>query len=630
MENSNPTAGQQELPQPLLEALHKLIHAGASPEMISSVLGLKYEIVQQLLANDPTQIAALVQSVRERSREFRCVLSNRLMVSPVMAPDGNYYEFSILAAHPSLSSELVMPHPKLKAKIAEFSKESLRALGAHLEHPTEEILALTAECLSVLSFETEMQTVFRVLGAVQGEALHKLIEQLSHLVPEEALIVLMNRAAGDLPSLVLCLARLLMLKPFSGRAFEEAFKCLLSQAAFNAKAIDLSEEISGKLSSSQLGQINQALRAQPREWEIERLDGLRLKEAFLQLKQRNAETAVNLVRALRITPNLEAEALRFYDEAGISSGKVTVLRQRLSAALEAIGRESPPISETLNTLQQLFYAEIETLRSEAATQQALISLKEEVEAISRDLAKTGQQLKQAQTTQDTQLKGVQDQSHRVEGTTQLVLSSLRGEVLTLQRELGEAMNMLQDTREELYQLKVNVDQPTKPQLKYELQAMDVEECNPAFIYSYLKGTDQLHRTNLLTGEESSHQVPPCQFKEACCWNELPGGSLLITGGGRPAVSDAVRIDVRIFAAGLEPPMLSPRRAHAAVLHSQVVYVLGGYSDKRLKECERFVLAESRWEAIPPLPTACNFMSAVGLESSLYALGGLMDATQTWF
>jgi hypothetical protein len=30
---------------------------------------------------------------------------------------------------------------------------------------------------------------------------------------------------------------------------------------------------------------------------------------------------------------------------------------------------------------------------------------------------------------------------------------------------------------------------------------------PTFIYSYNKYTDQLHRTSLVTGERSSHQVP---------------------------------------------------------------------------------------------------------------------------
>jgi hypothetical protein len=45
------------------------------------------------------------------------------------------------------------------------------------------------------------------------------------------------------------------------------------------------------------------------------------------------------------------------------------------------------------------------------------------------------------------------------------------------------------------------------------------------------------------------------------------------------------------------------------------------SNRHLSECERYVYAEYRWEALPPLPRACWNTSAVVLESSLYALGG---------
>jgi hypothetical protein len=52
---------------------------------------------------------------------------------------------------------------------------------------------------------------------------------------------------------------------------------------------------------------------------------------------------------------------------------------------------------------------------------------------------------------------------------------------------------------------------------------------PTFVYSYEMDTDQLHRTNIVTGEHSSYRVPSFIFKGGCCWSEVPGGSLLITG-----------------------------------------------------------------------------------------------------
>jgi hypothetical protein len=150
---------------------------------------------------------------------------------------------------------------------------------------------------------------------------------------------------------------------------------------------------------------------------------------------------------------------------------------------------------------------------------------------------------------------------------------------------------------------------------------------PTFIYSYKRDTDQLHRINLATGKSSSHRVPSYTFKRGRCWSEVPGGSLLITGGdNQVAVREVVRIDTRReFAVTHCPPMLTPRSWHAAVYHTPHLYILGGWSDNtELSECERYACAENQWEALPPLPRACNSTSGVVVENSLYALGGFDD------
>jgi hypothetical protein len=74
-------------------------------------------------------------------------------------------------------------------------------------------------------------------------------------------------------------------------------------------------------------------------------------------------------------------------------------------------------------------------------------------------------------------------------------------------------------------------------------------------------------------------------------------------------------------------MHTPRREHAAVYHSQYLYVLGGYHNRCLRELERFVIAENRWEVLPPLPRACSHLSGVVLERSLYAVGGVSDGSR---
>jgi hypothetical protein len=128
-------------------------------------------------------------------------------------------------------------------------------------------------------------------------------------------------------------------------------------------------------------------------------------------------------------------------------------------------------------------------------------------------------------------------------------------------------------------------------------------------------TDKLHRANLLTGEQSCHEVPKYKFQPGCRLTGLPGGSLLFTGGA-PELRMVEKIHtLREFAVSAQPPMHREKCFHAAVYHSQCVYVLGR------SECERYVCTESRWEVLPVLPVAGICMSAVEYDNSLYALGG---------
>jgi hypothetical protein len=68
-------------------------------------------------------------------------------------------------------------------------------------------------------------------------------------------------------------------------------------------------------------------------------------------------------------------------------------------------------------------------------------------------------------------------------------------------------------------------------------------------------------------------------------------------------------------------MHTERCTHAAVYHSQYLYVLGGV---RYNRYLRYARAESRWEMLAALPVACHGMSAVELNNSLYALGGAVN------
>jgi hypothetical protein len=72
MENENQTACVEKLSQDRLDAILGLAHSGSSPDSISFALKIDIERVQQVIANDPMHMTRVVQSILERSMEFRC------------------------------------------------------------------------------------------------------------------------------------------------------------------------------------------------------------------------------------------------------------------------------------------------------------------------------------------------------------------------------------------------------------------------------------------------------------------------------------------------------------------------------------------------------------------------------
>jgi hypothetical protein len=216
-------------------------------------------------------------------------------------------------------------------------------------------------------------------------------------------------------------------------------------------------------------------------------------------------------------------------------------------------------------------------------------------------------------------------SHPVEIRQRLELLKLKTENTTLATRLAEAEHLLHTAQEQLR--------------RHELTPAPVrEQTVSTFIYSFRFNTDHLYRTDLVTGEQSSHAVPQYKFEYGSCLTELPGGSLLITGGvemvGHLAESSkkVASIDVQMeFAVSDKERMRYARRNHAAVYHSHYVYALGGfvtsatfthYQESRIGSvCERYVCAEDRWEVLPEMPSACQLMGAFVLAGSLFAIGG---------
>jgi hypothetical protein len=142
-----------------------------------------------------------------------------------------------------------------------------------------------------------------------------------------------------------------------------------------------------------------------------------------------------------------------------------------------------------------------------------------------------------------------------------------------------------------------------------------------FIYSSHEAGD-LYATDLDTGLVKSYHIPSFNFRNSCSWCEVPGKILYFTGGGWSDKVDSLDLS-RELAVCSQPSMLTVRDSHASLYYEQCIYVLGGVLGRlALGECERYVLAERRWEELPALPIAGYCSSPIVVEQALYLLGGI--------
>jgi N-acetylneuraminic acid mutarotase len=75
-----------------------------------------------------------------------------------------------------------------------------------------------------------------------------------------------------------------------------------------------------------------------------------------------------------------------------------------------------------------------------------------------------------------------------------------------------------------------------------------------------------------------------------------------------------------------PPLPTGRSGIAVVAHRGRLYVFGGetvrrWSSRTFDDAERFDPATSRWEVLPPMPTARHGLGAASLGEALYVLSG---------
>jgi hypothetical protein len=338
-------------------------------------------------------------------------------------------------------------------------------------------------------------------------------------------------------------------------------------------------------------------------------------ETLSSLRSKELALTEELVKAGQAASAQDERFQRFEEQARRKEAECQETLSSLRAMVQALTEELVKAQ----TAQEAMLRSIEerSQKSEADAQQTLTSPSEKVEALTV-VHLNAEEVKSVKTAQDAQIQGL---NMKAEAAAQQTLNIPSGavEAIGVWSQCKQAQEpMFQATSEKTQAVLPHtlVSDSTSPPTTTEetKQSRPPPQHTPTFFYSCQTNTNQLHRVNLLTGEKTSHEVPHYQFKLGCRWSELPGGSLLITGGF-PGVRDAVRVDVGTFAVSPQRPMRTRKSSHATVYHSQYVYVLG-YS-----KCERYSCAKTRWKVLPALPVAGESMSGVEVENSVYALGG---------
>jgi hypothetical protein len=165
----------------------------------------------------------------------------------------------------------------------------------------------------------------------------------------------------------------------------------------------------------------------------------------------------------------------------------------------------------LDTFQQLFYAELQALISEAASKQALNSLRGEVETLRDDHIQATNQCKRGQSGQEAILQGLQEKSQRSEATTQECLFRINAELRALYDEQaaksGEEAKLVHNFTEKsqrseaaaqdvLSSLRASIEALTGDHLKAREEISQVKRAQDAWIQRSEAATEESPRAEL--------------------------------------------------------------------------------------------------------------------------------------
>jgi hypothetical protein len=612
-----------QVPESTREIIQKLHRIGQAQEVISAVTGVDLELVRQVVfqLNDPQTMQAMVAQAQQRSLEFRCSHSARLMRSPVQASNTKLYEKEVLEALlKSGQNELISEGSPLtlshfvKEKIRHFSKETLELIEVCLVRMPEASLALVSDCLSVLSAESDLPSFLRVFERLESGQLPQLLGLLQSKCSTELMQSLYCRLAEieQAQPTVLAMSKLLL----RGNSFDEAFGAFLGvvrRAAASSEVLDVALEVALSCSLTQLGLLREKLFS--KQWDSEqwRIDELSLREAEFRVKSGEDSTARELLKAVKDNWAFKGKVLEFFDRVDWKQDKLEFLDEIYSKSLQTLKDQglNPPLLEALEALYQITQAKPDSKVTEIKTTPSLeikvketpsVNLQEVSVNLKLVMKAAADELKAQQQAFDTQLQQVQRDSQ----------AQLQESVAKLQLQQRDSQaQMQQQQRDSQAQLQAVLDSVNK-----------LTKNEQGFIYSFQHSTSNLHKTNLSTGQESSTALTHT-FKSYSSLCESPEGILFITGGS-PATSEVVCINPTTNAVTPKPPMKTPRYLHGSVFYGGFLYVIGGYNGSAYSaECERYDSSQEKWQPIAPLPHASRFHEAIvcGYTRRIYTFGG---------
>lgn len=108
--------------------------------------------------------------------------------------------------------------------------------------------------------------------------------------------------------------------------------------------------------------------------------------------------------------------------------------------------------------------------------------------------------------------------------------------------------------------------------------------------------------------------------------DIDGAQRLVVGGflvGADFREDArtLLFDGAGWREGAPHPVGEARGAAATCALDGAVYVFGGYRNGSEAQSSRFVVADNRWEALPPLPRRLDHVLCVGFDGALWIVSG---------